>query len=172
MSKLVKIVYLHGLESGPNGSKVGYLKNLGCNVLHPPMKYRDEDCFEKTLDLIKWYKPDFIVGSSMGGYFAYLYGKHLKLPVLLLNPALHSRSFEPKVVLPENDRDSKVYLITGKNDDVIDPKRTVKWLNENDKWDWNPNNHYSFDHGHRTPIMSLVYFFMTHSYFANKILNV
>ena len=161
MSKLVKIVYLHGLESGPNGSKVGYLKNLGCNVLHPPMKYYEmKIVLEKTLDLIKWYKPDLIVGSSMGGYFAYLYGKHLKLPVLLLNPALHSRSFEPFVIFPENDRDSKVYLITGKNDDVIDPERTVKWLNDNDEWDWNPNNHYSFDHGHRTPVMSLVYFFM------------
>ena len=51
MSKLVKIVYLHGLESGPNGTKVEYLKKLGCNVLHPPMKYIDEDCFEKTLVL-------------------------------------------------------------------------------------------------------------------------
>ena len=43
-------------------------------------------------------------------------------------------------------------LALGKNDDVIDPEKTVEWMHENDHLDYNPNNTYWGEYGHRTPL--------------------
>ena len=159
-----KVVYLHGLESKQNCLKVHYLRDIGFEVLNPKMDYKDPNCFIDTQYKIQEFKPDLIIGSSMGGYFAWFMGKYFETPVILLNPALHSRSFEPVIDNWGCELASKVYLITDKDDDVIDPSQTVKWLNENDKWDLNPNNHIVGKHGHRTPVSILITFF---SYFPS-----
>ena len=156
----MNIVYLHGLDSEVNCPKVQYLREQGYNVLNPKMDYRNKSCFYNTQHIIEEFNPDVIMGSSMGGWFAWLLGKYFEVPVVLLNPALHSRPFEPVVNKWGCELESKVYLVTGKEDDVIDPKRTVKWLNEWDKLDWNPNNHTIGNHGHRTPVNVLKEIFL------------
>jgi len=148
-----KIVYLHGLESKRNCPKVKYLKELGHSVLNPLLDFKDKDCFERTLDLVKMFEPDLIIGSSMGGYFAYEIGKHLDVPVVLLNPALHSRSFEPKVD-GLGDKDPLVYLIVGENDDVINYEKTLNYLDENANCFFR-SNYFKGKHGHRTPVNAL-----------------
>ena len=60
-----------------------------------------------------------IVGSSMGGYFAYHLGTHYKTNLLLLNPALPNRSFDPPI-LPDGIENSKIWALIGGNDDVVD----------------------------------------------------
>mgnify|MGYP003656088385 FL=1 len=90
-----KVVYLHGLESKQNCLKVHYLREIGFEVLNPKMDYKDKNCFVNTQHQIQEFQPDLIIGSSMGGYFAWFMGKYFEVPVVLLNPALHSRSFEP-----------------------------------------------------------------------------
>ncbi len=145
-----KIVYLHGLESETNCSKVRYLRKLGHTIFNPPMDYKSKDCFNHTLHLIEMFKPDLIIGSSMGGYFAYEIGKHLDVPVVLLNPALHSRSFEPKVD-GLGDKDPLVYLIVGENDDVINYEKTLNYLDENANCFFR-SNYFKGKHGHRTPV--------------------
>jgi len=77
--------------------------------------------------IIKKLNPDIIVGSSMGGYFAYQIGAQLKIKTVLFNPAVVGRSFEPKI----NDSNMKgtqnnVYL--GKNDTVIPGKEVRKYF--------------------------------------------
>ena len=83
-----KIVYLHGLESEPGGTKVSFLAEKGM-VYAPNMNY-------ETLDLNEFIftlgMPDLIIGSSMGGYVADIIGSQLGVDVLLFNPALHSRT--------------------------------------------------------------------------------
>ena len=148
-----KIVYLHGLESETNCSKVKYLRKLGHNVFNPPMNYKSKDCFKHTLHLIEMFKPDLIIGSSMGGYFAYEIGKHLDVPVVLLNPALHSRNFEPNVDIL-GDEDPLVYLIVGENDDVINYEKTLNYLDENANCFFRPN-YFKGNHGHRTSVKAL-----------------
>lgn len=145
-----KIVYLHGLESKRNCPKVKYLKELGHSVLNPPMDFRDKDCFERTLDLVKMFEPNLIIGSSMGGYFAYEIGKHIDVPVVLLNPALHSRNFEPNIDIL-GDEDPLVYLIVGENDKVINYKKTLNYLDEN-AIHFFRNKYFKGNHGHRTPV--------------------
>ena len=164
-----KVVYLHGLESSINCKKVKYLRKLGFNVLNPSMDYYDKKCFIDVQYQIQEFQPDLIIGSSMGGWFAYLYGKYFETPVVLLNPALHSRSFEPDVDQWGCELHSKIHLITGRNDDIIDPLKTVKLLNYSDPYDFNPNNHIIGDWGHRTPVKGLEMFFKEYNYYLPKV---
>lgn len=145
-----EVVYLHGLESKTNCSKVKYLRELGYKVHNPSMNYKNDSCFKKTKELLKKNNPKVIIGSSMGGYFAYELGKHFNIPVILLNPALHSRNFEPNI---DNGGENQpiVYLAVGENDDMIDYKKTIKYLLKNSKKFTN-DNYLKGNHGHRTPI--------------------
>tara|TARA_B100001287_G_scaffold257780_1_gene243654 strand:- start:3430 stop:3900 length:471 start_codon:yes stop_codon:yes gene_type:complete len=117
----MKIFYLHGLESTNNSSKVDLMRSLGHDVHAEYMDYRKVlDLYEKTLNSIKDFKPFMIVGSSMGGYFAYHLGTHYKTNLILLNPALPNRTFDPPI-LPDGIEKSKIWALLGENDDVVDP---------------------------------------------------
>jgi len=85
-----KILYLHGLESQVGGEKVEYLQQkYGIdNVLAPEMDYEtNPNLFNETLELVNTFKPDLIIGSSMGGYFAECLATNYPTEVLLFNPA-------------------------------------------------------------------------------------
>lgn len=101
-------------------------------------------------DFAESKKLKLLIGSSMGGYFAYYLGKKLNIPTLLFNPALPYRSFEPKDV----DKTGNYYpfnnIVIGINDDIIIPKDTVKWLKE---YEYAKNYQIFYEEmGHRTPI--------------------
>ncbi len=67
----MKILFLHGLESRPGGSKAQYLEGLGHDVLNPHLPKED---FEESVTIAQEYidqeSPDVIVGSSRGGAVA------------------------------------------------------------------------------------------------------
>jgi predicted esterase len=74
------------------------------------------------------------------------------VPVLLLNPAVHSRTIHPEIEPVREQKASKVFLAIGLADDVIDAEKTIQWLNDHDKLDWNLNNTYKAIYGHRTSV--------------------
>ena len=123
-----KIVYLHGLESEPGGTKVSFLAEKGM-VYAPNMDY-------VTLDLSEFIHtlgmPDLIIGSSIGGYVADIIGSQLGVDVLLFNPALHSRSFEPINNYTPKLGSTVHNVILGGKDDIIDCNKTCEYLNLND----------------------------------------
>ena len=119
-----RIVYLHGLESEQGGPKVDYLLQYH-HVLAPHMDYTDPDCFINTITQIEVFRPHLIIGSSMGGYFAMAISSYVDVPVLLFNPALHSRSVESENVIWGN-RVTSGKVILGVDDMVIDPVETIK----------------------------------------------
>ena len=148
-----RILYLHGLESSQGGKKVDFLSNKAY-VHAPKMDYTDKNAFTDLLKDIIDFTPDIIIGSSMGGYFAYTLGSICKIPVLLFNPALHSRNFEPSV--PEFVKDyfpPKMEVILGGDDAVINCNITLQYLN-----DILPPKYTGYsvnvikDMGHRTPL--------------------
>jgi hypothetical protein len=151
----MKILYLHGLESKVGGPKVEYLEMLGHEVVAPDMDYDFGEQFSHLGDHIAYQKEDFdlIIGSSMGGYFAYELGKMFDIPVLLLNPALHSRSIEPRVEKVHEDlaADPLVFLGVGANDDVINYEKTLEILDNEAGCFFRPN-YFKGNHGHRTPL--------------------
>jgi len=140
-----KIVYLHGLESEPGGTKVSFLAEKGM-VYAPAMDY-------ETLDLREFIytlgMPDLIIGSSMGGYVADIIGSRLGVDVLLFNPALHNRTTIREFNEDYGSQKYKRTIVLGTEDDVINPETTKKL--------WSVDgNHAKYDEvegmGHRTPL--------------------
>ena len=71
MSKTIKILFLHGKEGTPEGSKVTRLREEGFRIIAPVLPkdnwalsiQRAQACFDA-------FEPDIIVGSSRGGAVA------------------------------------------------------------------------------------------------------
>ena len=148
MRHKMKVLYLHGLESKQGGKKVDFLAKK-YEVIAPAMDYHNPKLFETTLELVQEFIPDVIIGSSMGGYFAYKLATITGTPVVLLNPAMHSRAFEPEGVY-EGTKEVIGTMIMGHKDDVIDPKQTINLLRKAIR-----NGQlrtYLKDHEHRTPL--------------------
>lgn len=145
-----KILYLHGLESKQGGRKVDFLSSE-CVVHAPAIDYRMLDLHSKIHNIIMDLKPDLIIGSSMGGYVAHEFAKAFSLPAILLNPALHNRSFEPdldKFILGfDTDSDKKQIVVLGKNDDIINPEVTKTMLGDDERFVIVEG-----EHTHRTPL--------------------
>ena len=141
----MKILFLHGLESTNQSSKVDFMRALGHDVHAEYMDYKKVlDLYAKTLNSIIDFNPDLIVGSSMGGYFAFHLGTHYKTNLLLLNPALPNRTFDPPI-LPDGNEKSKIWALVGENDDVVRPKENIEILKR-------AGAKVSLgDHEHRTP---------------------
>lgn len=141
----MKIIFLHGLESNNQSSKVTSMLNHGFEVHAPEMHYHSNpNLYSETLNYVLDYKPELIVGSSMGGYFAFHLGTHFKTNLILLNPALHSRSFDPPI-LTDGAEKSRIWALVGENDTVIEPVKSTQFLN-------GVGATVKFgNHGHRTP---------------------
>lgn len=141
-----RIFFIHGLESSNKSSKVDLMIAKGFHVLAPSMDYKTNDLlFSQTLEKVLAFQPHVIVGSSMGGYFASHIGTHYPSTLLLLNPALISRSFEPKIE-PDGTEKSKIWALLGEQDDLISPIENFKILQ-----DMGATIRIG-KHGHRTPI--------------------
>ena len=126
-----QIIYLHGLESQQGGQKVEYLSDKGY-VFAPEMDYKlNPDLFQEILEEIKELgEPDLIIGSSMGGYFAYMLASHFEnVEVILFNPALKERSVEFRNIVKGKHK-VKGTLALSENDRVVDPKVTLQHLDE------------------------------------------
>ena len=151
-----KIVYLHGLESEPGGTKVSFLATKGA-VYAPEMDY-------KTLDLEEFIEtlgmPDLIIGSSMGGYVADIIGSQLGVDVLLFNPALHNRTLIREFNEDYGSQPYKRTIVLGTEDDIINPEITKKL--------WSvKGNEAIFDEiegmGHRTPLDVFINMYNKHA---------
>lgn len=93
------VIFLHGKESGPHGSKIQMLGEAGWMVTAPDCQGIDD--LEQRLTIARWsldaaQGPVALVGSSMGGLAAALLWSRIRdeeiaarvLGVLLLAPAL------------------------------------------------------------------------------------
>ena len=150
-----KVLYLHGLESKQGGPKVEFLRTKGI-VYAPEMDYRSLNFNEQVLKIIK-FRPDLVIGSSMGGYVAHLIANYIGIPSILFNPAFHSRSFEPNI-------DSKYFIllsskvkhmvVLGKQDKIIDPNVTKLMLQEQRNY-----SIYEREFGHRTSLSNFINFY-------------
>ncbi len=81
-----KILFLHGLESKPGGSKVSYLADLGYEILNPLLPADDFNVSLNVAQKELEKHPDIIVGSSRGGALALALEAH-NVPLVLVAPA-------------------------------------------------------------------------------------
>jgi len=124
-----KILYLHGLESQQGGKKEAFL-SLNNFVWAPEVDYYKKDALWNLIQKVEKFKPDLIIGSSMGGYFAENIAKMTNIEVLLLNPA-HSWDVQEGYYIRVRSRKIgyKRTIVLGLQDDIVDPLITKKMFN-------------------------------------------
>ncbi len=148
-----KVLYLHGLESPQGGEKVDFLATKAF-VHAPEMDYTRNDIFDFIIKTVNEFKPDYIIGSSMGGYTAFILGALYKIPVLAFNPALHSRTIEPN--FPDFVKEhfpQEFDIVLGDQDTVINGSKTLDWLKDHIKDKYvNHKIHNVKTMGHRVPL--------------------
>jgi len=108
----MKILFLHGFGSDPNGVRPTFLKESGYEVIHPALA--DED-FEASVRIAQEAfdrgEPDVVVGSSRGGAVA-MNIETGDVPLILIAPAWRkwgtARKVKPGSRILHSDRDDVV----------------------------------------------------------------
>jgi len=117
----MKILFLHGLESGPHGSKYQALKEMFVEVLSPDCSgIKDETERLKIIEeeIHRETGPFLVVGSSMGGLMALLLQQRHPEQVaglVLCAPAIH----RPAAVDLDLNNLPPTIVIHGTQDDVV-----------------------------------------------------
>lgn len=115
--RLIKIQFIHGLESSPQGRKAKVLSEVFTTCV-PSMDTNDfMGCIEIHAKAIISFQPDILIGSSFGGAIAVelLRRGDWRGPTLLLAQAAFK--FNPDTRLPEG---VPIVIVHGSHDQVID----------------------------------------------------
>jgi len=118
----LKVLFLHGLESKPGGSKARCLQNEGYEVLNPMLPRESfEGSIKIAQDLIDAEKPDLVVGSSRGGAVGMCVNT-LGAPLILIAPAwerfMNNQHMNEWAIRVEAQ---KTIILHSENDDVVLP---------------------------------------------------
>jgi hypothetical protein len=122
-----RILFLHGLESSNICDKTKFLSERSI-LCAPRVNYMDADLQTQLSFLVESFKPDLIIGSSMGGYVGLQLANHYDIKSIVFNPAIHSRSVEPAIHFPLMSCNSIPIVVLGLQDTVIDPNVTKSLL--------------------------------------------
>lgn len=131
---MTTVVFSHGKESGPWGSKITTLSNVAKDMgfALESIDYRDLDCPEDRLERLKetiTQKSNdvILVGSSMGGYVSLAAASEVSARgVFLMAPALYM----PKYKVQNYPYDGYVSVVHGWNDDVIPIENSMKYAQQ------------------------------------------
>ncbi|MGB1297205.1 MAG: alpha/beta hydrolase [Psychrobium sp.] len=130
---MAKIIFSHGKESGPWGSKIKRLADIatsfGCEV--DSIDYTDTfDPDERVAKLIKVLAQQsddvILVGSSMGGYVSLVVSNQNNLDIkglFLLAPALYIDGYQ----VQEYSTSPNIEIVHGWSDDVIAPEHSIRY---------------------------------------------
>ena len=127
----MRVLFLHGLESKPGGTKARRLKEEGYEVLNPALPRESfEDSVNIAQDVIDNMQPDLVVGSSRGGAVAMSISTR-GAPIVLIAPGW-KRFMNDRQVGEWNIRcePQKTIILHSRNDDII-PIEDSETLNEN-----------------------------------------
>ncbi len=131
----MKVIFSHGKESGPWGSKITRLasiaKELGFSVdsIDYTGMLDPDERVKKLADYLKSESENYIlVGSSMGGYVSLLAAQESKVVALfLLAPALYMPNYQQQTYANNID---KLEIVHGWSDDVIPVEHSIKYAKQ------------------------------------------
>jgi hypothetical protein len=130
----MKTFYLHGYTSpGLTSEKKTALEQLDLKIIAPVYAYPQMENILPTIQKrIEAEKPDFLIGSSMGGRLAFYLSNALQLPALLFNPALVHPLIDSRHPVPNGYRNLPIFgkqlLILGELDTTVPPASTLNYL--------------------------------------------
>ena len=121
----MKVAFFHGLESLHISDKSDYLHNnfLG-RAYCPKMDYQNKGTYEYILKLIKSYDFDLLIGSSMGGWFAYCISLDTGIDTVLFNPAFNRMEFTNHL----GNKTPNHTIILGKNDNIVNHDLSKEYI--------------------------------------------
>lgn len=130
----LNIVFSHGKESGPWGSKIKsmaeHVKQLG--AVHS-IDYQDLACPDERTDRLERFLKTLsgeiiLVGSSMGGYVSNEAANRVKVAgILLLAPAFYLQGYQ--VVKPVING-KNISIVHGWADDIVPVENSIKFAKE------------------------------------------
>lgn len=127
------ILYIHGLDSEPNLKKLDIIRQFGHQPHALHLDYRkDRFAYAKLKKEAKDKKVDFIIGSSLGGYYGYWLGHDLHINQLLFNPAMPFRSVQVQTLDIDENPTIKSWVVLGVNDEIIPPNLNVSFFKSRD----------------------------------------
>lgn len=89
------ILYIHGFRAKGNGEKATMLRDYFRKerVISPSLKHKPEEDIEDLKTIIKKYwiegEKVIVVGSSLGGFYAYYLSVIFNIPCILINPCFN-----------------------------------------------------------------------------------
>lgn len=127
----MKVMYIHGFQSRPSKEKLDILHKYFDEVFAPEINWEDEDervgLFRNLSAIIRKQKITHVIGSSMGGQMAFYLATNLDKRGLCFNPAFEHMYFDLGYT-KNKDFNNQVDIILGDHDDVIDPNKTLRFI--------------------------------------------
>tara|TARA_B100000446_G_scaffold133172_1_gene125298 strand:- start:3333 stop:3947 length:615 start_codon:yes stop_codon:yes gene_type:complete len=121
-------VYLHGFLSSPDSKKAQELvqyftqHNMQDQLLIPTLSFEPEEAIQQALTAIQslqktpGIKQVFVMGSSLGGFYATYLGQTENLKAILVNPAVRPFELFDKYLGPnEHYYDGQTYILEMKH---------------------------------------------------------
>lgn len=132
----MRILNIHGYKGNPENSAYIALCELGYKSFSPAIDYdatETDKIFQYLDNIIDEYKPDLIIGTSLGGFFAAVISSQRNMPAILVNPCLMPFVTLPRLEFKNDIRpfikkfaelhkisSDNIYTITGRCDEIID----------------------------------------------------
>ncbi|XQW84827.1 alpha/beta hydrolase [Thalassotalea piscium] len=131
----MKVIFSHGKESGPWGSKITKLANLAKelgfdvdSIDYTDLSNPDERVTRLNHYLVTQTQPYILVGSSMGGYVSLVAAKTNKAHgVFLLAPALFMPDYKQQSY-PSHIK--QLEIVHGWSDDIIPVEHSIKYAQQ------------------------------------------
>jgi len=131
----IKIIFSHGKESGPWGSKIAALAQVAeqrgfsvHSIDYQDLMNPDQRVARLNALLDTENQPVILVGSSMGGYVSLVAASHPRvISAFLMAPALYMPGYQHQQYPLLGDR---VTIVHGWQDDIVSPKVSVQYASE------------------------------------------
>ncbi|UZR92877.1 YqiA/YcfP family alpha/beta fold hydrolase [Chondrinema litorale] len=126
----MNILYLHGLDSFPDPGKIEILESRGHTVTSLHLEYRKQvDAFDIIYKEAVRNQIEYVVASSVGGYYGYWLGHKLEVDQLLFNPAMPFRSVRVQNHNITEKPTVGSYVVLGAHDEIIPSNLNVNYFN-------------------------------------------
>jgi len=127
----MKVIFSHGKESGPWGSKISHLAEIARQHEYEvdSVDYQGiSDPDDRVTHLIKALENEskaILVGSSMGGYVSLIAAEQVQVEaIFLLAPALYIPGYDNQEYTAHNQ---SIEIVHGWSDDIIPPEHSIRF---------------------------------------------